>query len=84
MVRYTSTETDDGYYACRIAFEMRDVFLGCLQHIIRNYLTLVILETPILSHFLYAYALMRDFTLDSPAVALLWCRCNHIDQVVLT
>lgn len=81
--RNSSAETNDGHYAGRISLKMSHVLLWRGQEVVRNNLTLVVLEIPISLDLLDANALVHQLSLYSEALSLRRSQGVHVDEIVL-
>jgi hypothetical protein len=82
--RYSPTETDDGYHACRVSFEMCNILFWRGQKIQCNDFALVVLEIAIALDLLYANTLMHELSLDAESFSLWSSNGVHVYEVVLT
>ena len=67
---HTSAESNDRYHGSGISLHVGYETLRIVQYIIRHNLAFVILEAAILAYLLQANTLMCQFSVHSPAVAI--------------
>lgn len=79
----TSSETDNGYYACGVSFKVRHIILRRTQKIERYNLALIVLETAIFLDLVDSNTLMCQFSQFSEFLSLLWRRGDEVDQIIL-